>query len=105
MKEDQCSYLPQEKPLQYYKLLCRLASDSREPDRLTLQVKTIIQGASALEFWTKRFAKAFRSLILMVVILTWHSLIPNGYRSISLSRNKKINWKPSSGRSQENDML
>ena len=27
------------------------------------------------------------------------------YRSFSLSRNKKINWKPSSGRSQENEML
>ena len=27
------------------------------------------------------------------------------YRSFSLSRNKKINWKPSSGRSRENDML
>ena len=27
------------------------------------------------------------------------------YRSFSLSRNKKINCKPSSGRSQENDML
>ena len=26
-------------------------------------------------------------------------------RSFSLSRNKKINWKPSSGRSQENEML
>ena len=25
------------------------------------------------------------------------------YRSFSLSRNKKINWKPSSGRSQENE--
>ena len=28
-----------------------------------------------------------------------------GYRSFSLSRNKNINWKPSSGRSQENEML
>ena len=28
-----------------------------------------------------------------------------GYRSFSLSRNKKLNWKPSSGRSQENEML
>ena len=27
------------------------------------------------------------------------------YRSFSLSRNKKINWKPSSGRSQENEMV
>ena len=27
------------------------------------------------------------------------------YRSFSLSRNKKLNWKPSSGRSQENEML
>ena len=27
------------------------------------------------------------------------------YLSFSLSRNKKINWKPSSGRSQENEML
>ena len=27
------------------------------------------------------------------------------YRSFSLSCNKKINWKPSSGRSQENEML
>ena len=27
------------------------------------------------------------------------------YRSFSLSRNKKINWKPFSGRSQENEML
>ena len=27
------------------------------------------------------------------------------YRSFSLSRNKKINWKPSFGRSQENEML
>ena len=27
------------------------------------------------------------------------------YGSFSLSRNKKINWKPSSERSQENDML
>ena len=26
-------------------------------------------------------------------------------RSFSLSRNKKINWKPSSGRSKENEML
>ena len=26
-------------------------------------------------------------------------------RSFSLSRNKKINWKPSSGRSQENEMF
>ena len=26
-------------------------------------------------------------------------------RSFSLSRNKKINWKPSSGRSPENEML
>ena len=54
-------FLLQEKPLQYYKLLCRLASDSRESDRLTLQVKTIKQGAWALEFWTKRFAKTFPS--------------------------------------------
>ena len=28
-----------------------------------------------------------------------------GNRSFSLSRNEKINWKPSSGRSQENEML
>ena len=27
------------------------------------------------------------------------------YRSFSLSRNKKANWKPSGGRSQENEML
>ena len=27
------------------------------------------------------------------------------YRLFSLSRNKEINWKPSSGRSQENEML
>ena len=27
------------------------------------------------------------------------------YRSFSLSRTKKINWKPSSGRNQENEML
>ena len=27
------------------------------------------------------------------------------YRSFSLSRNKKINWKPSCERSQENEML
>ena len=27
------------------------------------------------------------------------------YRSFSLSRNKKVNWKPSGGRSQENEML
>ena len=27
------------------------------------------------------------------------------YRSFSLSCDKKINWKPSSGRSRENDML
>ena len=27
------------------------------------------------------------------------------YRSFSLSRNKKIKWKPSSGRTQENEML
>ena len=27
------------------------------------------------------------------------------YRSFSLSRNKKINWKPSSGRSQDNEKL
>ena len=26
-------------------------------------------------------------------------------RSFSLSRNRKLNWKPSSGRSQENEML
>ena len=31
--------LLKEKPLQYYKLLCRLASESRAADRLTLQVK------------------------------------------------------------------
>ena len=29
----------------------------------------------------------------------------DSYRSFSLSRNKKINWKPSSVRSQENEML
>ena len=32
----------------------------------------------------------------------------NGFktnRSFSLSRNKKLNWKPSRGRSQENEML
>ena len=29
----------------------------------------------------------------------------DAYRSFSLSRNKKIYWKPSSGRSQENEML
>ena len=34
-----------------------------------------------------------------------HFQNPARYRSLSLSRNKKINWKPSSGRSQENEML
>ena len=32
-------------------------------------------------------------------------LIESACRSFSLSRNKKINWKPSSGRSRENEML
>ena len=31
--------------------------------------------------------------------------IMHRYRSFSLSRNKQINWKPSSVRSQENEML
>lgn len=81
--------LLQEKPLQYYRLLRRLASDSRESDRLTLQVKTIKQGAWALEFWTKRFAKTSPPppppLILMVEIKTWHSLIPKAmYKNLVL---------------------
>ena len=83
--------LLQEKPLQCYKLLCGLASDSRESDRLTLPVKAIKQGAWALEFWTKRFAKTFPPpsppppLILMVEIKTWHSLIPKAmYKNLVL---------------------
>ena len=85
-------FLLQEKPLQYYKLLCRLASDSSESDRLTLEVKTMKQGAWALEFWTERFAKTSQTptpppafLILMVEIKTWHPLIPKAkYKNLVL---------------------
>ena len=83
--------LLQEKPLQYYKLLCRLASDSRESDRLTLQVKTIKQGAWVLEFWTKKICQDLPPhpppppLILVVEIKTWRSLIPKAmYKNLVL---------------------
>ena len=65
------TYLCYEKSLEYYKLrvirdrLCGLTSDSGESDRLTLKVETIIQGAWALELWTKRFAKAFSSTLVV----------------------------------------
>ena len=42
--------------------------------------------------------------VLLTIVLS-HSLKRPGRASFSLSRNKKINWKPSSARSQENEML
>ena len=46
------------------------------------------------------FKLKHRKLYLLFV-----SLKRRTYRSFSQPRNKKLNWKPSSGRSQENDML
>ena len=72
--------LLKEKPLQYYKLLCRLASESREADRLTLQVKnhkTRGLGSGILDQKICQDLPPPRPpLILMVEIKTWHSLIP-----------------------------
>ena len=43
------------------------------------------------------FGHHFRCFVLFCLFVS--------YRSFSLSRNKKFNWKPSRGRSQENEML
>ena len=47
---------------------------------------------------------SFLNLLFLKSLLLIYSAV-QPYRSFSLSRNKKINWKPSSGRSQENEML
>ena len=73
--------LLKEKPLQYYKLLCRLASESRETDRLTLQVKNHKTRGLGSGIFDQKICQDLPPpppppLILMVEIKTWHSLIP-----------------------------
>ena len=49
------------------------------------------------------FVKINQQNVLDVILESKKAFLD--YRSFSLSRNKKINWKPSIERSQENDML
>ena len=51
-------------------------------------IKTFIQSRSSLKNHTQ-----------------FQTKMGKVYKSFSLSRNKNLNWKPSSGRSQENEML
>ena len=51
-----------------------------------------------LHHWRVVFVQMFGQMVFIGV-----EKLSN--RSFSLSRNKKSNWKPASGRSQENEML
>ena len=44
-------------------------------------------------------------IMLQNINQKWFYIPLRDNRSFSLSRNKKLNWKPSSGRNQENEML
>ena len=62
----------------------------------------------SLESWNLKHVLHNLSDLAYKCMKQWeprHGNQMSGHRSFSLSRTKKLNWKPSGGRSQENEML
>ena len=69
--------------------------------RLFSQAKKIFNAHHGLFILYKHILKALCEAQYLFVSANRMSC----YRSFSLSRNKKLDWKPSSGRNQENETL
>ena len=77
----------------------------RHPEQLApfmqISVKKLMRNTAISDyFWIIKKLKA-----CMVRGVTIYHILIQTYRSFSLSRNKKLDWKPSSRRRQEKEML